>query len=71
MEPIAIYPLPEHYDPKSVGEIFRVGYESRAAEARAWAETHDTHAAVEDDYRVNLFLVDVQNTFCIPGFELF
>ena len=65
------YPIPAHYNRTQVGEVWRVAYESRAAEARAWAVAHAIQPAVEDEFRVNLFLVDVQNTFCIPGFELF
>jgi nicotinamidase-related amidase len=71
METLKHFPIPGHYAPQQVGEVFRVEYESRAAEARAWAKTHAVRPAVEDNFRVNLFLVDVQNTFCIPGFELF
>lgn len=46
-------------------------YEVRAGEARAWAAAHSLGPAAEDSPRVCLLAVDVQNTFCIPGFELF
>src|SRR5436190_21867867 len=64
-------PLPAHFDPSRVGEVWRVPYEDRAREADAWAETHGLGPAADDDARVCLLAVDVQNTFCIPGFELF
>jgi nicotinamidase-related amidase len=64
-------PLPRHFDPESVGEIRRVPYEERAREARAWAAEHGLRPAHEDALRVCLLAVDVQNTFCVPGFELF
>jgi nicotinamidase-related amidase len=64
-------PLPEHFDASRVGEVWRVPYEDRAREARAWAERHHLGPADEDSFRVCLLAVDVQNTFCIPGFELF
>jgi nicotinamidase-related amidase len=64
-------PLPAHFDPDRVGEVWRVPYEERAREAAAWAETHDIQPAAGDSFRVCLLSVDVQNTFCIPGFELF
>jgi nicotinamidase-related amidase len=64
-------PLPSHYDPATVGEIWRVPYQDRAAQAEAWAKKHDIRPASEDDFKIMLILVDVQNTFCIPGFELF
>ncbi len=64
-------PLPAHYDPSRVGEVWRVPYEDRAREAASWAEEHRIGRAAEDSFRVCLLAVDVQNTFCIPGFELF
>lgn len=64
-------PLPPHYDPQRVGEVWRVPYAERAVEARAWAERHGLHPVGEDRFRVALLAIDVQNTFCIPGFELF
>ena len=64
-------PLPPHFDPARVGEVWRVPYEQRAAEAEAWAREHGVRPAVEDAVRVCLVLVDCQNTFCTPEFELF
>jgi len=64
-------PLPAHWDPDRIEEIRRVPYEARATEATAWAGAHDIGPAREDVQRVALLLVDCQNTFCTPGFELF
>lgn len=64
-------PLPAHYEPSRVGEVWRVQYEPRAREAEAWAEQHGLRPASEDTFRCCLLAVDVQNTFCIPDFELF
>jgi nicotinamidase-related amidase len=64
-------PLPAHFDPGRVGEVWRVPYEDRAREAAEWAEEHDIRPAAEDSFRLCLLAVDVQNTFCIPDFELF
>jgi nicotinamidase-related amidase len=64
-------PVPAHFDPGRVGEVWRVAYEDRAREAREWAATHGLTPAAEDSFRVCLLAVDVQNTFCIPDFELF
>jgi len=64
-------PLPAHFDASGVGEVWRVPYEDRAREAEAWAESHGLGPAVDDAFRVCLLAVDVQNTFCIPDFELF
>ena len=46
-------------------------YEARAPEAEEWARRHDVRPATRDQRRVCLLVVDVQNTFCIPDFELF
>src|SRR5437588_789800 len=64
-------PLPTHFEPSNVGEVWRVPYEDRAREAEAWAEKHGLGPAAEDSFRLCLLAVDVQNTFCIPDFELF
>jgi nicotinamidase-related amidase len=64
-------PVPAHFDPDRAGEVWRVPYEDRAREAVAWADAHGIRPAAEDSVRVCLLAVDVQNTFCIPGFELF
>ena len=64
-------PLPPHFDPSRVGETWRVHYEERARDAQAWGEEHGIRPAAEDSFRLCLVCVDVQNTFCIPQFELF
>jgi nicotinamidase-related amidase len=64
-------PLPPHVDPERIGEVWRVEYELRFREALAWAGRHDVAPAASDQTRVCLLAVDVQNTFCTPGFELF
>jgi nicotinamidase-related amidase len=64
-------PLPSHFDPSRVGEIWRVPYQERALDAQAWSEEHGLRPALEDGFRICVVAVDVQNTFCIPGFELY
>jgi nicotinamidase-related amidase len=64
-------PLPVHFDPSRVGEVWRVPYEDRAREAPGWAAEHGLSRAAEDSFRLCLLAVDVQNTFCVPEFELF
>src|SRR5262245_50678232 len=64
-------PLPPHWNPEAVTEVRRVPYEERAAEAAAWAAAHALRPARDDVDRACLLLVDLQNTFCTPGFELF
>jgi nicotinamidase-related amidase len=64
-------PVPAHVRPDRIGEVWRVDYEARFADATAWREEHGLAPAAHDAVRVCLLLVDVQNTFCTPGFELF
>jgi nicotinamidase-related amidase len=64
-------PVPAHLDASRAGEVWRVPYEERAREASAWSEKHGLRPAAEDEFRLALLVVDVQNTFCVPGFELF
>src|SRR5919204_5487983 len=64
-------PLPPHFAPEGVAEVWRVQYEERASNAEAWARRNGVRPATEDSFRVCLLVVDCQNTFCTPGFELF
>jgi nicotinamidase-related amidase len=64
-------PVPPHFAPESVEQVFRVAYGERADEARRWAGEHGIEPAANDHRRTALLLVDVQNTFCLPEFELF
>jgi nicotinamidase-related amidase len=64
-------PVPPHFNPQSVGEVWKVSYQERADEAEAWARQHKLQPASRDRLKISLLLVDVQNTFCIPDFELY
>jgi len=64
-------PIPPYYNPDKVGEVWKVPYQQRAEEAELWAVQNKLQPASQDKFRIYLMLVDVQNTFCIPGFELF
>lgn len=64
-------PLPAHFDRQRVGEVWRVPYQTRAEEAIAWARQHQIPPATVDGLRICLLAIDVQNTFCIPDYELF
>jgi len=64
-------PVPSHFEASEVGKVWRVPYELRARSAEDWARSHGLSPAAEDSFRVCLLAVDVQNTFCIPDFELF
>lgn len=64
-------PVPPHYNSTKVGKVWKVPYQERAAEAANWAKQHQLAPAAADQFKICLLLVDLQNTFCIPGFELF
>ncbi len=64
-------PLPSHFDPNKTGEVWRVEYQKRLEEAGMWARQYSIGPASKDTFRICLVAVDVQNTFCIPGFELY
>jgi len=64
-------PIPPHFNPEKVGDVWKLPYQERAEDAEKWAAQHRVLPASHDTFRISLMLVDVQNTFCIPGFELY
>lgn len=64
-------PIPDFFAAERVPDVWRVPYEERSVQARTWAQTHDIQPADADSFRLCLLAIDVQNTFCVPGFELF
>lgn len=64
-------PIPEYFHANNVGSVWRIPYEERAKQARDWARLHKLEPASADHTKTWLMLVDVQNTFCIPEFELY
>ncbi|WP_373535072.1 isochorismatase [Microcoleus sp.] len=71
MTPKAQLPIPEYFDPKKLGEVWRVPYRERATQATNWAKQHSIQPASSDKNRICLMIIDAQNTFCLPEFELF
>ena len=63
--------IPQFFDPGTVGSVWRIPYEERARQARDWARQHGLQPAAADTTKIRLMLIDVQNTFCIPDFELY
>lgn len=64
-------PIPDFFDAGKVGAVWRIPYEERARQARDWARQHGLQPASADQSKTWLMLIDMQNTFCIPDFELF
>jgi nicotinamidase-related amidase len=66
-----LLPMPPHFAEERIPEVWRVPYLEREREARSWATRHGLSPACADRFRICLVAVDVQNSFCTPGFELF
>jgi nicotinamidase-related amidase len=64
-------PIPDFFDSSKVGSVWRIPYEERAKQARDWAVLHKLEPVSADSSKTWLMLIDVQNTFCIPEFELY
>lgn len=64
-------PIPPHFSPEAAARIYRVPYQERASQAAEWAKRHGLKPAAGDRVKIALLAVDVQNTFCMPEFELF
>ncbi len=64
-------PIPPHFDPAKVDKVWKVRYQELAEEARKWAGEHNIKPAFYDRFKICLVTIDLQNTFCIPEFELY
>lgn len=65
-------PIPNFYDVRKVGQDpWRVDYMSRAENAEDWRKTHNIPISASDSTKIKLMLIDLQNTFCVEGYELF
>ena len=64
-------PIPSFFDAKKVGEVWRVSYLDRAKQAEQWTKLHKIQPSAKDKTRICLMVIDAQNTFCLPDFELF
>lgn len=64
-------PIPTHFERSTVGEVWKIPYQQLGTEAQAWAKQYHLQPATEDTTKIGLLAIDVQNTFCIPGYELF
>lgn len=64
-------PIPPHFDPEKVNKIWKVPYQDLMSKAEEWAKKYNITPSFNDTCKICLIAVDVQNTFCIPGFELY
>ncbi len=68
---MALLPLPPFFDPARVGQVWPVPYQQRELQALQWAQQHNIQPASQDRIKIALLGIDIQNSFCIPGYELF
>jgi len=66
-----VLPTPVFFEADKISGVWRIPYETRAGQAQDWARLHSLKPASADQTRSWLLLIDVQNTFCIPDFELY
>jgi len=66
-----LLPLPDFYTSETVGTVYRVNYAECSSAADVYRSKYGITPASSAAQKNWLLLVDVQNTFCIPGFELF
>ena len=64
--------MPVHFDLKKVeSDPWLVNKERLLDAALAWRDKHDIEPSAKDKVKICLMPIDVQNTFCLPKFELF
>ena len=63
--------IPDFFDTAKLDTVWRVPYEQRAQDAKDFALRTSLEPASTDQTKTWLMLIDVQNTFCIPEFELY
>lgn len=64
-------PVPDFFDQSKVETVFRVPYAKRSDDAKKWVQSHGVRPSATDSLKVALMVIDAQNTFCLPDFELF
>ena len=53
---ISQLPIPSHFNPTKVSEVWRVPYQQRAAEAETYAKQQNIPAAALDKNRIRSFI---------------
>ncbi|MGA1410372.1 MAG: hypothetical protein ACO37W_11645, partial [Prochlorotrichaceae cyanobacterium] len=59
-------PLPPHFAANRVGEVWRVPYQDRADQAKAWAKQHSIAPAAKDKTRICLMAIDPTEMLTLP-----
>ena len=64
-------PLPPFYDPQKAGAVFRVNYHDLFDQALVWRQKYSVQPPAGDKKWLTFMVIDGQNTFGTPGFELY
>jgi nicotinamidase-related amidase len=64
-------PTPTFVDFTKKDHVYRINYAGIANDALAFKQAHGVSNSKTDKLKVAVMMIDAQNTFCIPGFELF
>lgn len=62
---------PRHYDASQANKVYRTNYAQLATDAQHHKQAEKITNAATDTFKIALMNIDMQNTFCIPGYELF
>lgn len=65
------FEIPGFFNPKNADQVYRVPYQNITEDAANYRDKNKVANASGDALKVALMPIDVQNTFCIPGYELF
>jgi len=65
------FSIPKHYDASKADQVYKISYQNLAGDALVYKTNNVISDAATDKFKIALMPIDVQNTFCIPGYELF
>lgn len=66
-----LLPIPDFVNLETITELRSVPYQFVQNQAVKYKAQHNIINVSQNSPRIGLLLVDVQNTFCLPGFELY
>ncbi|MDR0606791.1 MAG: isochorismatase [Candidatus Peribacteria bacterium] len=64
------FSIPGHYDPKNADQVYKIDYQRLANDATAYKKAEGVTNSATDKFKIALMPIDMQNTFCIPDYEL-
>ncbi|AHB41601.1 TPA: isochorismatase [Patescibacteria group bacterium] len=65
------FATPKHHDVSKADQVYRIAYQNLAEEGILYKANQSITDSATDKFKIALMPIDMQNTFCIPGFELF